>query len=223
MPKLRGMLAKIYKAAFYEAKTISFANTGPDTILDSADGFVAAGFVDDDKIVITGSANNNKTVTGETIAAGVITCASGDSLTDESAGAKVRLIKDAPGDPLYGFFRWNLTRDAILEPCTTFDDYDEANDECWEVNEVVGKRWSGSADGYWETRNSIDITRIPVIIRLFKAYYASPSVSKVVRYWQGVALIDGITETGEPLALVKQPITFTGVGKLTGHTKTTAW
>lgn len=72
------------------ANTISFADTNPDTILDSADGFVAAGF-EAGAIVVSGSANNNGnlTVESEGVAAGTITLTSSNTLTVEAAGNTV--------------------------------------------------------------------------------------------------------------------------------------
>ncbi len=53
--------------AYIQADTISFHENAPlnDSIQDSAEGFVAAGFVDGDSITITGSTSNNGTFTIE--------------------------------------------------------------------------------------------------------------------------------------------------------------
>lgn len=53
--------------AYIQANTISFHENAPlnDTLQDSAEGFVAAGFVDGDSITISGSTSNNGTFTIE--------------------------------------------------------------------------------------------------------------------------------------------------------------
>jgi len=70
----------------YTASTISFTN--PYTILDSANGFIAAGFVVGDVVAVTGTTNNNYTWTIATLAAGTITLTpNGTAVTPEGAGS----------------------------------------------------------------------------------------------------------------------------------------
>ena len=69
--------------------TIAFVDSNPDTITDSGDGFVTAGFMAGDVITITGSTSNNGTYTIATVVAGTITLIGGDSLTGEIAGDDV--------------------------------------------------------------------------------------------------------------------------------------
>lgn len=78
-------------ATTYEASTIAFVDSGPDTITDSGNGFVTAGFVIGDKIVISGSASNNGVYTVANVAAGTITLDAGDALVAESVGANVTI------------------------------------------------------------------------------------------------------------------------------------
>ncbi len=78
-------------SGYYVATTISFSDANPDTILDSASNFLKMGFQAGDKIVITGTTNNNKTVEVSTVAAGTITLVTGQELTTEAAGASVTL------------------------------------------------------------------------------------------------------------------------------------
>ena len=75
------------------ADTIAFNDNNPaaDTITDSGNGFVAAGFIAGQVIAITGSTSNNITVTIATVAAGLITLVAADALTNELAGATVTL------------------------------------------------------------------------------------------------------------------------------------
>ena len=73
------------------AATIAFVNSNPDTITDSANGFVTAGFVAGDIITVTGSASNNSTFTIATVVAGTITLIAADSLTATGAGASITI------------------------------------------------------------------------------------------------------------------------------------
>lgn len=80
------------------ASTISFTSNGafaPDTIADSANGFLAAGFRPGDQITITGATNagNNATFTIGTVTAGLITLAQTAALlTTETAGSSVKIF-----------------------------------------------------------------------------------------------------------------------------------
>lgn len=71
--------------------TIAFANSNPDTITDSGNGFVTAGFKRGQTITVTGSVSNNNTFTIASVAAGTLTLIASDSLTAESAGASVTI------------------------------------------------------------------------------------------------------------------------------------
>jgi len=72
---------------------IAFVDSNPDTITDTGNGFVTAGFVNGDKIVVSGSASNDGTYTIATVVAGTITLDAGDSLTAEGTGATVTIVK----------------------------------------------------------------------------------------------------------------------------------
>lgn len=77
------------------AITISFADTNPDTILDSGSGFEDAGFKEDGVITVSGSASNDGTYTIASggVAAGALTLVGGDSLTPEAAGELVTIVQ----------------------------------------------------------------------------------------------------------------------------------
>jgi len=87
----------ITKQDIYTASTIAFVDSNPDTITDSASGFVTAGFTVGDRIVVTGSTNNNSTFKIAAVTAGVITLVGGDSLTAESAGSSITIKKEGKG------------------------------------------------------------------------------------------------------------------------------
>ena len=75
------------------AATIAFVDSNPDTITDSGSGFVTAGFVAGDTIIVTGSASNDGTYTIDSVVAGTITLDAGDALVAEGAGASVVIKK----------------------------------------------------------------------------------------------------------------------------------
>ena len=83
----------------YDASTIAFVDSNPDTITDSASQFVAEGFEDGQTIGISGSASNDGTYTIASVTAGTITLSSTDELTAEGAGASVSV--STPGESLY--------------------------------------------------------------------------------------------------------------------------
>lgn len=75
------------------AATIAFSeNTeAADTITDSGNGFVVAGFQAGDQITVSGSASNDGTYEIDSVAAGTITLRARNDLTTEAAGATVIL------------------------------------------------------------------------------------------------------------------------------------
>jgi len=80
-------------SGWYVASTIAFNDNGAsaDTITNSANLFLKMGFRAGDKLVISGSASNDKTVEIDTVVAGTITLISTSELTTEAAGATVTL------------------------------------------------------------------------------------------------------------------------------------
>lgn len=75
------------------AATIAFNENTPadDTITDSGNGFLVAGFQAGDQITVAGSASNDGTYTVASVAAGTITLLARNDLTTEAAGATVTL------------------------------------------------------------------------------------------------------------------------------------
>lgn len=76
------------------ATTISFADTDPDEIRDSGNGFIDAGFVAGVTITVSGSTSNDGTYTVASVAAGVLVLVGGDSLSTEAAGATVTIVQN---------------------------------------------------------------------------------------------------------------------------------
>src|SRR3990167_7510331 len=76
------------------AATIAFnENTADaDTITDSANGFLTAGFQPGDEITVSGSTSNDGTYTIASVIAGTITLLDRNDLTTEAAGATVKIV-----------------------------------------------------------------------------------------------------------------------------------
>lgn len=99
---------KYIKQASITATTISIdATTDPDTILDSASGFVAAGFLTGMVINISGASNNynNHTFTITAVAIDTLSIAGNDILVDEIAGHNITITGYYPSyDTISGIF-----------------------------------------------------------------------------------------------------------------------
>jgi len=102
----------------YTASTIAFAENTPsnDTITDSANGFVTAGFATGDKITVSGSTNNNRSFTIATVTAGVITLIPDDDVATEAAGSAITIHNGYPTWKSRGF----LTSGSILINGTSY-------------------------------------------------------------------------------------------------------
>ena len=77
--------------AVHVAPTIAFLNSDPDTIVDSAAGFVSAGFEPGDVITVQGTAGgiNNGTYTLADVSASTLTLIATDTLAAQPAGSSV--------------------------------------------------------------------------------------------------------------------------------------
>lgn len=82
---------------YMSGTTYAFQNNGasPDTITDSALGFLDAGFAVGDTIIVAGSASNDGTYVIQAVTAGTITLFPNVALTNEAVGASI--ILQAPG------------------------------------------------------------------------------------------------------------------------------
>lgn len=82
-----------YTQGNINATTISFVNSNPDTILDSGNGFVTAGFRAGQQIRVSGAVNagNNGVKSIASVTDGVITLSATDTLTAEGAGASITI------------------------------------------------------------------------------------------------------------------------------------
>lgn len=80
---------RTFQTVTYTASTISFSDSDPDTIDDSASGF--GSFEANMEVLVSGSGSNDGVYKIDTAAAGSLTLQSADSLTAESAGESITI------------------------------------------------------------------------------------------------------------------------------------
>jgi hypothetical protein len=93
-PFTSGLLCNGRTATFtthYTADTIAFVDSDPDTITDSASGFVTAGFEAGQTLIVEGTTSNDGIYIINTVAAGLITLTAAGELAAESAGTSFTL------------------------------------------------------------------------------------------------------------------------------------
>lgn len=227
---IHGKTGAFYAATgIIRAKTISFA-ISPSRIADSASGFVAAGFVQGQKIEIVGSAANSTVGTPLTIAtggvsAGTLTLTSAP--TPEAAGPEILIYQAAPGGAPFGFTSWSLDDSADVKECTTF----QSNG--WREFLEGIKTWKGSAerifslaDNTWPQATNPwagGVVSTWQWVRFFVEYAASPSAPTPAIFYEGLALVTASKVTHPHDDITKQTYEIQGVGALTPVIKTTSW
>ena len=78
---------------YYSGETIAFVDSGPDTITDSDEGFVDAGFTSGIDVDIFGSDYNDGIRGVTTTAAGTLTLESAETLITEAAGNAILITR----------------------------------------------------------------------------------------------------------------------------------
>lgn len=113
---------------------IAFTNSDPDTITDSDSQFVTAHFTDGMDIYVENSYNNDGIYEVDTVAAGTLTLASGESLTAEDTGERIiTIIKVKFPDALQmtasKMVYWNMKKQGIRGlKSFSLGDYSESYD-----------------------------------------------------------------------------------------------
>ena len=141
---IAGYAGAVYYRPRIKKTTISFADTDPDTILDSGNGFVDAGILPGKNIVVSGSTSNDGSYLVATVTRGTITLDGGESLTAEPAGDLVTIIQTEEVQ-LLGFYNWNMPY-TIDNPEATA--YDSAG---FKEYITALKGWEVSASRYFQT------------------------------------------------------------------------
>jgi hypothetical protein len=216
--QIQGGLGGIYAYATYTASTIAFVEGGAsaDTITDSANGFLTAGFVVGMVITISDTASNNKTVTIAALTAGVITLLTTDDLTDEAEGSAT-LATPAYGTQLIGFRQWGGVNGVELVDKTCYENYP------FRRFATTIKNWDATFDGFWLSIERDSWLGRTLHLRLFRRFALNPSASDPAIFWSGNGIIGDIAE-GVPVdALVNKSFTVRGDGVLTETYKTDVW
>jgi len=216
--QVQGGLGGIYAYATYTASSIAFVEGGvsADTITDSANGFLDAGFVVGMDITISDTASNNKTVTIAALTAGVITLLTTDDLTDEVEGSAT-LVTAAYGTQLIGFRQWGGVNGVELKDKTCFENYP------YRRFAATIKNWNATFEGFWLSIERDSWLGRTLHLRLFKRFALDPSASDPAIFWSGDGIIGDIPE-GVPVdALISQSFTVQGDGVLAETYKTDAW
>ena len=212
MAKTAGKVGAIYyRKARIQAITIAFNDNDPaaDTITDSGNGLVEAGFDAGMHITVDGSTSNDGTYLIDSIVAGTITLDSADTLTDEAAGDTVTIVEAVPGTEVASFYDWTLDDGADIADVTTF------GSNGW--REYVGtlRTWTATADRYWVSDQSIDDwLGAKLLVRFFTRYDDAPNTT-TVWYYEGYALITGISVTANIGEVVSQTVSFQGTPRAT--------
>ncbi|HAK58770.1 MAG TPA: hypothetical protein DCO77_00060, partial [Nitrospiraceae bacterium] len=160
----------------YGNEMIAFVDGGGgnDQITDTANGFVAAGFLSGDDIVVSGSASNDGAYTILAITAGTIDVATG-SLTDEAAGAAVTIRTGYAGSTI-AFDVGDTVTDLITDSANGFvaAGFQEGDD--------IVVSGSASNDGQY-TILSVDAGTIKVAEARLTAESAGASVTLTELDW----------------------------------------
>lgn len=223
--ELHGKNGGVYNStAFIRASTISFA-ISPSRILDSGNGFVTAGFLENQKITVIGSALNNAdfTIASGGVAAGTLTLTSAPTV--ESAGALIKIYLQPAGTAVAGFHSWEITYEGDVVESTDFVDAG--------VKAFIpgGTGWSGTAERFWQNDTNPgaiwggDVVDTYRWVRFFIKYVASPANTDGNRayYYEGLSIVKTAVVKTDRKDAIRQTFTFQGTGALALITRTTAW
>jgi hypothetical protein len=192
--------------------TIAFVDSNPDTITDSGNGFVTAGFKAGDLITVSGSTSNDGNYTIDTggVAAGTLTLIAGDTLSAEAAGDSVTIRTALPGQLVAGFYGW--TFNEIIDVVEVTDFVDGASGFKKYITGL--KDWTGEAAGYWLTDDWHDWSGDELMVRFYSVYNASPDVTTAY-FYSGKAIITGVATDSAVDTPIGENISFQGSAKAT--------
>lgn len=114
------------------------------SIFDSNDGFIDAGFVPGQKIVIGGSESNDGIYTIETVAAGEITLIESDYLKDEAAGENITISAGIPKGNVLATSQRKLWLSGNLDNFSKVYYSQSGNVSCFGITDGLGS--GGSFD-----------------------------------------------------------------------------
>jgi hypothetical protein len=210
MAKRHAKTGALYFTPRINAITIAFTDDDPDTITDSDNGFVDAGFKEGDLVTVSGSTSNDGNYTIDTggVAAGVLTLVIGDSLTAEIAGDNVTIFTALPGQLVAGFYGWGFTDVIDVVEVTDFVDGAAGFKKY-----ITGlKDWTGDAAGYWLTDDFHHyMIGKELIVQFFEVYNTAPNVT-TVHLLRGKCIVTGIDVDSDVNDAIHENLSFQGTG-----------
>jgi len=223
---IAGKLGMLRIGAWIEKSTIAFVDNGgsADTITDSGDGFLLAGFIAGQSYVITGSDSNNYSFTPSAVAAGVLTVPTG-TVTAELAGALVKIVANPPGAVTYGIINFTVNYNGDVIDVST---YETVQADVSSPRDFIGTTtgWTLNAGAYYDTGETAeeDFVGRKRQFFIFTKYVAIPAGGDEAYYYSGSGYITGINPSSEVGTVVSYPITIQGDGVLSGLTeKASSW
>ncbi len=226
MGDIAGKVGMLRIGAYKEAITIAFVDggLGTDSITDSGNGFLLAGFVADQSYTISGSGDNDYSFTPSVVAAGTLTVPTG-TVTTESAGAYITIKADPPGGTTYGIKDFSINYNAEVVDVSTYETVQaNTNNERDFIGTTTG--WTLTAGGYYDTGETAeeDFVGRQRYFYIFPKYVASPSGGDPAYYYHGMGIITGINPDSAVDTVVNYPISIQGSGALSALTeKTSSW
>lgn len=202
--------ALFYRKAWIQGTGIAFVDSNPDTITDTGNGFVTAGFEAADLVTVSGTANNNTNYTIDTggVAAGTLTLIGGDAVTVEGASALVTVQEALPGTQVLGFHNWTVDETLDDLEVTRFEDVGiEAS--------IAGiRRWTATAGRFFETTQLAPESWLGTeqLVRFFFRYDAAPDVT-TVWFREGKCRVSGISSGTDAQGVAEETYTFTGIAQ----------
>jgi hypothetical protein len=222
MAEQTGKIGAIYYRKGYLAASsgIAFVEGANDTITDASNRFVDSGFAAGMVISVSGTDSNNTvvaTIKAGGAAAGTLTLADGEVVTNENAGAAI-LTEVLPGTQVLGFKNWKIDHGVEILDATTFEDGIAG----YKTKVATFTDWTATAEGYWLTDTQYNWVGSTVLFRFFVNYQAAPNTTNSY-YYEGSGIVTGISTTAEPTTLITQSFNIQGAGALTLITRSTAW
>jgi len=222
MAHVAGMTGAVYARKFYtKAATISFADTNPDTILDSAAGF--SGAEAGDYVTVSGAAQagNNDTFLIGTALPATLTLDAGETLTAEAAGATVTVSQALPYEQLLGFNGIDLNLEAVELETTDFTDVGASTPGRHYIAGLTS--FNATCTHWWASTDLLGSwTGAKKYVAFFVKYNSAPATTTCY-YYHGYVITTGLDTSAPVDTVVAQPLTLQGTGTITSATATTAW
>lgn len=199
----------------------------PNAIISSAINFKTTGFEAGHFLTIT---NSSTTAGGDnngywTVSA-VTTGAVGSQMTivqTLSTGTDTgtpTIAEKEPGIEKMGFYNWTLNYTNEIYDATNF--YDSSGGRTY----VAGiTDWNATAEKYFLSTggNLEDWIGDTVKIRFFMKYVSTPTTANTAQYFEGDAIVRGISQATPVDALITSTLNFQGISALTETIRARAW